>query len=467
MLGRALLTAALVATAGCAVRPAASAPPVSPPVAAVDLDGLLAAGCYRCLERAYDRVAASSEAQFQVAVLLALRSKELGLPFEAWLDAATSRTPAGPEWPTYLEVARAVRIDPLSGDREAIMRATQAQRRPAAVVQEWRTQLRTGAASALFRSYLDLTLACSLGEEARKEASAAAAMQYGAVPLIRYRLATCASPSHLLALRDEANDFPDIELPLGRNALDAAQSDQEEALRRFRSAADAFPQSPVIAASMGAVHQDREEWPEALAAYEAALQLVPTHRDALLGRAVALSNLSRHHDAIASASRLLELGDWFIGAAYFWRAWNRYHLGDMAAARDDLDLAAARGAGAATLVLSGLVAWRQQQLEYAETEFARALNVDAGQCEASAFLAAVQTSRKKWEEAVASFQHTQQCFDLSIALRRTLIADVLAGPGTPDGKAAQVARHERAIAEAQGHRDDARENEVKARARLP
>src|SRR5207247_10212173 len=61
-------------------------------------------------------------------------------------------------------------------------------------------------------------------------------------------------------------------------------------------------------------------------AYDAALALVPTHRDALLGRVVTLSHLSRHDDAIAAATRIIELGSWFTGEAYYWRAWNEYHV---------------------------------------------------------------------------------------------------------------------------------------------
>jgi tetratricopeptide (TPR) repeat protein len=258
----------------------------------------------------------------------------------------------------------------------------------------------------------------------------------------------------------------DADFPLGRNALESDRPDQEEALRRFGDARAAFPASALITASIGDVRRDREEWAGALEAYDATLALVPTHRDALMGRTVSLSNLARHDEAIATATRILELGNWFIGGAYFWRAWNHYNLGNIPAARADVDLARARGSSPATLVLSGMVAWRQQQLDGAEDDFQAALEIDKGQCEAAALQGSVRAAQTRYADAVGSFQHAQQCFELTIAVRRKLIEEISQGPGTPEGKAGQVARHARAMAEAETNRDDAMQNVVAIQKRL-
>jgi tetratricopeptide (TPR) repeat protein len=283
-----------------------------------------------------------------------------------------------------------------------------------------------------------------------------AAVRGGAADRIPDRHLRFAGPPGGAAREDPA--FGDADLPLGRNALDSERPDQEEALRRFGAAREAFPESPVITASIGDVHREREEWADALEAYDATLALVPTHRDALLGRTIALSNLGRHDDAIASATRLLELGNWFTGGASFWRAWNEYNLGRIDAARADVDDARRRGNSAATLVLSGMVAWRQEQLDAAEQDFQAALDIDRGQCEAAALQGGVRAARSRWEEAIASFEHAQQCFDLTIAVHRKLIEEIATGPGSAMGKAGQAARHERAIADAQRNRADAVQN---------
>jgi tetratricopeptide (TPR) repeat protein len=284
--------------------------------------------------------------------------------------------------------------------------------------------------------------------------------------LIQYRIGTCGSASHLEAVRAAVPDFADADLPLARNAIDARRPDQEEALLRYRAARAAFPASPLIVTLIGDLHREREEWTEALEAYDAALALVATHRDALLGRTVALSNLDRHDEAIGTASRIIELGNWLVGGAYFWRAWNQYNLGNIEAARADVEEARSRAASAPTYVLSGMVAWRQQRVEFAEKEFSEAITIDAGQCEASALLGAVRVTRQLLAEALAAFEHAQQCFDLSIALRRRLIAEIEAGPGTAAGKASAAARHERAIADAQKNRGDAIQNAAAIQKRL-
>lgn len=451
--------------AACGTRgPAAVQTTAASGAPAPDAETLIGDGCYRCLEAAFAHPQASVETRFQLAALLALRAKELGLPYTPWTARLAEMMPAGDEWALYREIVDVVRVDPLSGDREAIFTLTSSQRRPVDTVQQWIDALQSGTASPLFRAYLDLTLSCSIGQ--RPQALGRVAAPLASAPLLQYRIGTCGSPSHLIALRETHPDFLDADLSLGRNALDSQMPDQEEALRRFDAARRAFPDSPLIGALIGEVHRDREEWAEALAAYDAVLLLAPTHRDALLGRTVALSNLSRHDEAIAEATRLIELGNWLVGGAYFWRAWNQFNLGQIPAARSDIDEARSRARSAPTFVLSGMVAWREQRLEFAEREFGEALAIDAGQCEASALLGGVRVPRLLFAEALAAFQHAEQCFTLAIALRRTLIDGIEAGPGTPAGKAGQVARHAREIAEAEKNRDDARQNVAAIQKRL-
>ena len=460
----ATLLVVLVAAACAPRRVVPDITPTAPSAPLVDTDALIQSGCYRCLETAFEGATTSPASAFQIAALLALRSKELGLPYAPWVARASELLPLGDEWALYLEIVSVVRIDPLSGDREEILNLTTAQRRPVTTVEAWREALKSGTASRLFRAYLDLTLACTIGP--RQQAIEAAAAEFRGVPLIEYRIGTCGSPAHLTELRTNHPEFRDADLALGRSALESARPDQEEALRWFRSARAAFPESPVITASIGDVHRDREEWGQALEAYDATLALVATHRDALMGRTIALSNLARHDDAIATATRILELGNWFMGGAYFWRAWNEYNLGNIGAARTDVDLARGRGTSAPTLVLAGMIAWREKQLDAAETDFQAALDIDRGQCEAAALQGGVRAARAQWTDAIAAFDHAQQCFDLTIALRRKFIDEINAGPGSPEGKAGQVARHERAMAEAQKNRDDAMQNVVAIQKRL-
>ncbi|MBI4265020.1 MAG: tetratricopeptide repeat protein [Acidobacteria bacterium] len=459
--------ACLLLTAACAARPSAPLAPLAP---SVDIDALIRRGCYRCLESAFAAAAASgADGQaFEAAALLVARSKELGLPPGAWLERALTVLPPGPEWSTYFDIVNTQEVDPLSGDRDALLTESFGRRRPSEVYARWRETLTTGPGSAVFRAYLDLTIACRrdgvgrfLESEARDAASAAAIDQFGDVPLIRYRAGLCGGGqfSELSAARQANPDFVDADLELGRRALqNQIPPDIVEGLARLRSARAAFPDSPVVPIVIGNLHEAREEWPEALAEYEATLALVPTHRDGWLGKTVSLSNLDRYEEALTSATRLLELGSWFIGPAHYWRAWNLYQLARIAEARVEADRAKALMVNAALFVLSGMIEWREQRLESAEEEFQRALAMDADQCEAAFYLASVRWERRLWSESQASFLYAGQCFELSIVTRREQIAALSTTPENAVLNARQIESRQRAIEAAQTRREQAAQN---------
>jgi len=241
-------------------------------------------------------------------------------------------------------------------------------------------------------------------------------------------------------------------------ALGTPPADLDEALRWMQSARAAFPASLAIATSLARVHDDREEWNDALTTYEAVIAALPQHRDALLGRTIALSHLARHDDAIASATRMIELGDWLLGEAYYWRAWNEFSLQQYPPAREDTDRAKSRMINASVFVLSGLVEWNLLRLPTAESELEEALKMDFGRCDAARYLGRVRVQRNKAPEALAAFKQAIQCFDLSITVRRKIIADLQAGTGTDATKARLIAGHQRAIDSSTADRDECQRN---------
>ena len=443
-------------SAACATRgPAPAAPPVAAPAPAVNVERLLERGCYRCLEEAFATTSASgaAEAAFQAAILLTLRSKELGLPFTQWLERARALLPGDPAWRQYLAITDSVPQDPLSTDRDAILGV---RRRTREEIDAARRALTTGPGSAAFRAYLDLSIVCGPTFVDERDAAVTAALQqFGEVPLLQYRAGICGHTSLLADVLRQDADFADVYLELGRAALQRERPDYDEALSRLREAHAAFPASATIVATIGNVGLQREEWAEALAAFEATLTLVPSHRDALLGAAISLSHLNRHEDAIAPASRLLELGSWFISDAHYWRAWNEYRLGRIAEARADIDRARALRRDAPTLVLSGIISWREGRLAAADAEFTDALNIDFGQCEAASYLGGVRAEQQRWPESLAAFQHSAQCFELAVLTRRQAVAELTASGQSASAVARQVASHERAIAEATARRVEA------------
>src|SRR5687767_1547812 len=134
----------LLAATACAQRPAAAlAPPATIPPP--DIDDLSSRGGYTCLERGLAAAVAANRtpAAFEAAVLLRLRSKELGLPFQSFLDRARALVP-GPAWNIYLDVAAAVPLDPFSADRDEVLEYAVQQRRPVPVLDQWRRDLAAG-----------------------------------------------------------------------------------------------------------------------------------------------------------------------------------------------------------------------------------------------------------------------------------------------------------------------------------
>ena len=453
-----LLVVAVILAEGCASkRPAAVPVPPAPP-RVDDVVALIEQGCFACLERAY------AEAQsrglqpqaFEAAALLVLRSKELGLPFEEWRVKARAAAPEGQPHALYLTMADAIAPDRFSEERYTLFEL--GVRNARASVPAWREQLRTGPASELFRGYLDLSLVCTfgrVGENAQSDTGEPDPV--AAAPLYQYGVGICdaAKLPRLTAFRTAHPDFVEADYALGRFLIeDPTSGDQEGGLRRLESAAAAFPRSPAIAVWIGNTHRSWEEWPAALEAYDAALALSANHPDALIGRTVALSQLGRAQDAIQSATRVIDNGQWMVGEAYYWRAWNQLRLGNLPMAREDADRARTQMANARVYVLSGVIEWRMRRLETAERDFQQAVTIDLGECEGAFDLGIVRDELRRFPESLAAFKQAGQCNDLSLKLRQEAIARIESGPGTPTSRARDAARHKRALAELEERRDE-------------
>jgi tetratricopeptide (TPR) repeat protein len=278
-----------------------------------------------------------------------------------------------------------------------------------------------------------------------------------AAPLYQYAVGICdaSKAPRLQAMRAANADFVDADYALGRFLIeDPTSADHEGGLRRLQSAGAAFPRSPAIAVWIGNTYRGWEEWPAALEAYDAALALSPKHPDALIGRTVALSQLGRAQEAIATATTVIEGGQWMVGEAYYWRAWNQLRLGNLPMAREDADRARTQMANARVFVLSGVIEWRMRRLETAERDFQQAVTIDFGECEGAFDLGIVRDELGRMAESLAAFRQAGQCNDLSIKLRREAIAKIEAGPGTPASRLRDAARHQRALEALEERRDE-------------
>ena len=448
----------------CASRKPVTPVAPAPPPSTRDIEALIEQGCFTCLERALvlaDERGARHLA-FESSSLLALRAVELGMPGDTWLARARALAADDATRAQYIEIVEAVPPDPLRGLRDDLLVETQVRNRiqaRLASVASWYEVLQSGPHSNVFRSYLEMTLLCSVDRRTeRTERLDAIVSTLPDVPLLKYRAGLCDDRHQglLLAVQSQVPAFVDADYALGRYALrDPEKPDQDAAMRRFKSAAAAFPSSTAIPTTIGNLYQTWEDWPNALTAFDDAIRLLPSHPDALLGRVISLSNLERHEEAIATATQMIDTGRWHLGQAFYWRAWNYFNVGNTQAARSDADRTRTLMVNPAVFLLSGLIEWRLVRRETAETEFQEALKMDFGQCEAAFYLGGVRFERAKLPEALAAMNQARQCYDLTLAVRQKLLDQVLAGPGTPESKARDAAKHRRSIANVQKRRDEA------------
>jgi len=385
---------------------------------------------------------------FEAAALLTLRSKELGLPSDLWLDRARALAVADASLSVYLDMVDVIPPDRLSENRDALFDIGR-RNRARGSLEMWRERLRDGAGSEAFRTYLDVSLICAFGTlKETPESFSGSVAPVASTPLFQYALGACDAThrARLSALRTSEPDFVDADYPLGRYALeDPVNPDAEESLRRFESAARAFPRSPAITTRIGNLYRLWEDWQPALLAYDGALAVAPHHPEATIGRAISLSHLERSEEAIETATRLIDEGQWLLGEAYYWRGWNQLRLNNFQQARADADRARTLMSNAAVLVLSGVIEWRLGRLESAEKDFEGGLAIDLGECEAAFDLGVVRDQLGKLVEALAAFKQAGQCYDLSIALRRVAIDKIRGGYGSETLKARDSARHERVL----------------------
>ena len=412
-----MLVVVALGMAGCARPPAVRADPAR--LARADAE--LLQGCYDCLVAArtdYRALAAGANRPvllsrvFEADLLLALREKELDLPAS---DAIAEARRIAAELPLELEAARYVAlVDAISGDppgesRNEVLASAAAH----ALSPDERAELRTWLSRSLLRppirDYLRLALDCAYPVTGGVRPPEAAR---GASPLLAYRAAICelGLVSALSAVRDREPRFIETSYFIANIELATAMLDGPgHAGEHLAEALARFPASPAITYLSGAHDLLVEDYPEALRRFDRALALLPAHDRALLGRIICLTNLGRHQDAIAAATRLLRINEDSRGDAYYWRARNHRALHQLADARRDIAAARAVAATADILSLAGFIEYEQADLDPAQADLTAAIGM-ASDCTARWYLALVHHQRKRWLAAGQAFDDARACY---------------------------------------------------------
>jgi tetratricopeptide (TPR) repeat protein len=434
----AFAVAVLLSFAGCAAR--GPAPHVVAELGKAN--ALLREGCYTCLKEAqvmFERLSAPPQSApgaqrgaFEATLLIAMREKELGLPAEASLERARQHaarlaspkaavalktgtiSPVPPA--TLLDAAALVigetaGLDPEQRSKYIGIRG----RPPLEAANPQRRALDAWVDSDPVSQYVALMIDCEQlnMREAVKPADILA--KHAGVPLIGFRLSVCGGlgAPQAATIREADARFLDTLPWEARRALAGSQT---EAIDLYKGAAllnqahEAFPASHWIAITGGRVNQSIAEFETGLARFDSVLADSPTHRDALLGRVTSLSYLMRHQEAIASATRMIELGTWLVGDAYYWRAWNQYNLKALDLAWADVEVAIKMMQTTNVFMLAGLIAYDRKELPVAILRFDRSFELDVTNCDAVWMAGLVHVDRQEWPLASPKFARAMSCF---------------------------------------------------------
>lgn len=430
-----------------------------------EADARVRDGCYTCLVAAlqtYESLAVGRARPivlprlFETQLLVGLREAELAQdPADAFAraEALAAELPGTTDAAFLLAAARAVPPDAV-GTPRAVWREGLADRRAFVKMHLPTAAARLAAAtiSQDLRDYLAAGLTCLATTSGVQSATQPPleVLSSTASPLVRYRRGTCpiAGDTALDAVLETVPTFVETgylraRMPVLR--VTAAYVSNQRT--RYAAAAEVFPASPSIAYSLGTLNQVVGDCRTAVEHYDRTLELAPRHEDAALQRIVCLGYQGLHENAINAASRVIEAKYDNVGEAFYWRAWNRHQLRQLAGARADIDRALAIAVNAGALTLGGIIKYDQGDLQQAERDLGMAVKMDRTQCIAQWYLGLVAFARELWLSTGDDFAASAGCYQRSAEETETRLATIEDADLDPDFKASQIAGFQAVIQE--------------------
>ena len=445
---RRLIPASILLVAACAAK--GPAPQLVADTAKAD--ALFRAGCYTCLKEAlsiYQKHKAQ-QAIFDTSLLIAIREKELGIPGDDALRFVTELPADAPSLAqgnhfaarrqALLEGAQLVvgETSGLDPSQRAVL--TGRERPPIDKDNPKRRALDVLFGTDVVATYVALTIDCESQKLIETVDIDALTKQYEGSPLMQFRLSRCGRPAqgkHLAALRANDPRWTDTLFWEARSAIAGAPGgviDLSKVIALYGEGRAAFPRSLALTMAWANANLSAEEFAQAQTGFDDVLAEFGEHRDALIGRVQALSYQMQHRDAVTTATRAIDLGTWHLGDAYYWRAWNRYHLKEYETAWADVENATKGLANARVYMLAGLIAYERKELPTAVQRFDRAYEIDSSACDALWMSGLVSIDQTELATAAPKFTKAMTCFiSVAASLRqnRTRVEQIIASRGTP------------------------------------
>jgi tetratricopeptide (TPR) repeat protein len=427
-------------------------------------------GCYDCLLEAkasYEKLAGLQGRPsvvvrlFEIEMMLVLRERELAMDSTASLARARAlakELPPEVDAARYIAMVEAMPTD-ISGipvSRDAAFRRTQ--QAFAASVEEQIAWLSTDTALQLpVRQYLSVALDCAYGRRRvpgrPPTMPLASQMPADMAPMVSYIVGSCAGVKApvLLSLRERVPRYAEAAYYLARMHVSEAPDTGGTAARPFLAEAyGRFPKSSSITYLNGNFQQLIGDCREALRFYDETLALEPVHDNAMLGRTVCFAFLKQFDEAIASATRMIEVKSVNEPYALYWRAWVRHVRTELVEARADIERAKSMLSSNDIHRLAGIIEYDQNDLDIATKDLVIAKNMQGGSadCVSRWYLGLVEMKREKWPVSGQHFEDAMACYEAQTIVAQQGLQRMEARENIdPEFKARQIANFQAAIKE--------------------
>lgn len=404
-----------------------------------EADDLILQGSYQQLKEArqiYEELAEYPAFQaktrtklLKTLLLLAMRDRELVVLDERHLEAATSlieNFPALNNFEKYKNMAATIPIaqnmralsmrDFISGNEDektALRKNITTSVDMEKLKQDWintKMELQQKALSDVFFAYLFIAHygyrdMSSLDYRNEKTDLSPFKETYADIPLIQYKLAVVPEidPDALKKITEKNQEFYEIYYFLGLYALNKGLllPAEENILKTYQE----IPESSSCIMSLTKIYFALEEFEKCLEFNEKALKIAPKYRDALLGKGICLSFLGRHEEAISVFNTLLELGYYYIGESYYWKAWNQHLLGRLDEAWQNAETSKNYLIGHYEVhSLAGAIAFDKGSLDDAETNFKESIRLNPQDYDSYFYLGKLYGKREDWMNSGLNFE---------------------------------------------------------------
>lgn len=342
------------------------------------------------------------EKQLRCAVLLTIRQKELGMP-ETYLNKARDLAKTGSflnDYKHFLQFVEYLPSDIKGTEKDIETNYPTVKRRL-----EWLKEnisridfISEKIGQDDFYAYLHMSLMSAYSGHLRSRKHVERFLESCPdTPLIRYKAAILLEPEQekLESLVKDNPDYYEAYYFLGNAAM--KEKNIITAEKFFLRAYTQIPESPSITLSLANVAFWFEELKNSQRYFDETLEIIPEHREALLGKATCLGFLGKHKEALQILRTILLLGHYYVGEAFYWIGWNQNELGQYKAAKENA-AEADKHLLKNTLLLSliGEIHFNMDNLDESEKNFYEAHKLEPLIFEPAFFLGKIYSRKENW-----------------------------------------------------------------------